>query len=561
MHSNGLLRRTTVNRIPNVSPRGLQNRAGAARFSPARLTAAGWSLAAAHWPRQSCLVAARHRVLPTLRKLAVWAGGRFSFSIVSSKTGGHDAAPFFMNSCSVRAGSALAVTSIDDFVFGVAPRPVVCGRGVEVGKGRVIPEINFTLPPGDINADTWPDIRRQYAEIIEGVCRRAVELEVPALLVEFETLPPMTVNPQWGAEITRILSETLHRYHDKHGLKNALRLTPNDTRDHERPPRMRCGPYWEGMASLFNLAAGAGADLLAIESTGGKEISDAALMEGDLSGLVFALGVLAARDMEFLWKEIVSTCRRTGIVPSGDTACGFANTAMMLAEQRMLPRVFAAVVRVATVPRSLIAHEVGAVGPGKDCAYEGPYLKAIAGVPISMEGRTAACAHLSPLGNIAQAVCDCWSNESVQNVRLLSASAPVVSLEQLAYDCRLLNTAAASSPADARRLRDWLTESDAARDPQAYVLRPDVVLRLSREIMKEQTPFLRTRRAVLATLEEIASAHRRGELALSARELNWLENLRRQADALPESEETLLQAMMATNDPPRFLPAQYGLSI
>ena len=61
-------------------------------------------------------------------------------------------------------------------------------------------------------------------------------------------------------------------------------------------------------------------------------------------------------------------------------------------------------------------------------------MKAIAGVPISMEGRTAACAHLSPVGNIAQALCDCWSNESVQNVRLLSAFAPTVSLEQLAYD-------------------------------------------------------------------------------------------------------------------------------
>lgn len=459
-----------------------------------------------------------------------------------------------------RTGSALAITSLDDFVFGVAPRPIVCGRGVELGKGRVIPEINFTLPQVDINTDTWPDIRRQYADIIEGVCRRAVELDVPALLVEFETLPPMTLNPTWGAEITRILSDTLRRYHEKHDLKNALRLTPNDTRDHERPPRMRSGPYWEGMVALFNLAPEAGADLLAIESTGGKEVADHALMAADLHSLVFALGVLAPRDMEFVWKKIVSICRQTCIVPSGDTACGFANTAMMLAEQRMLPRVFAAVVRVASVPRSLIAYEVGAVGPSKDCAYEGPYLKAIAGVPISMEGRTAACAHLSPIGNIAQAVCDCWSNESVQNVRLLSAGAPVVSLEQLAYDCRLMNTAAASSPADARRLRDWLTESDAARDPQAFVLRPDVVLRLSRIILDGQTPYDRTRRAVLAALEEMAAAQRQGALTLSEREAGWLDKLRRQAEALPETEESALAAMLANNSPPQFLPAEYGLS-
>lgn len=464
-----------------------------------------------------------------------------------------------MNSSPAQTRNTLAVTSPDDFVFGFAPQPVVCGRGVEIGSGSVIPEINFTLPPMDINPDTWPDIRRQYAEIIAAVCQRALELEVPALLVEFETLPPMTIKPQWGAEITRILADTLRHYSDKYGLKNALRLTPNDTRDHERPPRMRCGPYWDGMLSLFHLAAAAGADLLAIESTGGKEVSDHALMEADLHGLIFALGVLAAKDMEFLWKEIVSVCHRTGIVPSGDTACGFANTAMTLAEQRLVPRVFAAVVRVATVPRSLIAYQVGAVGPSKDCAYEGPYLKAIAGVPISMEGRTAACAHLSPIGNIAQAVCDCWSNESVQNVRLLSASAPVVSLEQLAYDCRLMNTAIASSLADARRLRDWLTESDAARDPQAFVLRPDVVLRLSRAIIEESTPYRRTRRAILAALDELAAGHRQGTLKLPAREAKWLEKLQQQAEELPDTEEAALQAMLAANVPTRFIPAEYGL--
>jgi methanol--5-hydroxybenzimidazolylcobamide Co-methyltransferase len=223
----------------------------------------------------------------------------------------------------------LAITFLDEFVFGRAPKPVRCGRAVEVGAGTVIPEINFTLPPIAIGEDTWAEIRRQYAEMVKGVCRRAVELEVPALLVELETLPPMTERPEWGAEITRILAETLRGYHAKYGLKNALRLTPNDTRELQRPPLMRRGRYWDGMAELFNRAAEAGADLLAIESTGGKEISDEALTNADLRAVVFALGVLGARDMAFLWKEIVAACGETGIVPSGDTACGFANTAMV----------------------------------------------------------------------------------------------------------------------------------------------------------------------------------------------------------------------------------------
>jgi methanol--5-hydroxybenzimidazolylcobamide Co-methyltransferase len=313
------------------------------------------------------------------------------------------------------------------------------------------------------------------------------------------------------------------------------------------------------MVALFRQAASSGADMIAIESTGGKEICDAALMKADLRALVFALGVLAPRDMEFLWREIVAVCRETGIVASGDTACGFANTAMALADRRFIPKVFAAVTRVASVPRGLVAYEMGAVGPSKDCAYEGPYMKAIRGVPISMEGRTAACAHLSPVGNIAQAVCDCWSNESVQNVRLLSANAPTVSLEQLAYDCRLMNVASARSDEDARRLRDWLVESDAARDPQAFVLRPDAVLRIAAEIVQESTPYLRVRRAVRVALGEIRRAHREGALHVPANEIRWMDRLEREADGLPDSEDVFCEEMVAELKSAPYLPGEYGL--
>lgn len=452
----------------------------------------------------------------------------------------------------------LAISSLDDFVFGRAPHPVPAGRGLVFGSGTVVPEINFTLPAIGLDEANWPEARQQYREMIEGVGRRAVELSVPGLLVEFETLPPMTSRPEWGLEISRILSDSLRAFGDKHGLKSALRLTPNDNRDLARPVLMRSSEHWDKMVALFEGAASAGADLLAIESTGGKEISDEALMTGDLRALAFALGVLAPRDMNFLWGTIVSICERTGVIPSGDTACGFANTAMVLAEQNLIPRVLAAVVRVASVPRSLAACECGAVGPSKDCAYEGPYLKAIAGIPISMEGRTSACAHLSPVGNVAQAVCDCWSNESVQNVRLLSAPAPVVSLEQLAYDCRLMNTASRVGE-DSLHLRDWLADSDSSLDPQAHVLRPDVVLRLAAQIVAEPAPYARTRRAILAALEELRSAQHRGALHLPPREARWLDNLQAQADALPESEDKLIAEYLAANLNENFLPREYGL--
>lgn len=453
----------------------------------------------------------------------------------------------------------LAVSSLEQFMYGTSPRPVKCGRDLEIGAGRVVPEINFTLPPMDISDETWREVGEQYRAMIQAVMRRAAELHVTDLLVEFETLPPMTQRFEWAAEIIQILAEALDSYHAEFGIRSALRVTPNDTREFDRPPRMRSGIHWDEMVHFFDHAGAAGADLLAIESTGGKEVSDEALVNADVQQVLLAMGVLGCRDMAFLWKQIVDSSSRTGVVPSGDTACAFGNTAMILADQGMIPKVFSTVVRAATVPRSLVAYEMGAVGPSKDCAYEGPFMKAIMGIPISMEGRTAACAHLSPLGNIAQAVCDCWSNESVSNVRLLSTFAPAVSMEQLAYDCRLMNTALEQAPENAYLLRDWASQSDGFLDPQAYILQPEVVMRMSERIMTRESSYDRTVEAILAALDELDAAHAGGSLALSRQETRWLERIRAQAETFPGSEEALLEAVVSSGQPLKFMPEEYGL--
>ena len=46
---------------------------------------------------------------------------------------------------------------------------------------------------------------------------------------------------------------------------------------------------------------------------------------------------------------------------------------------------------------------------------------------------------------MAACLADLWSNESVQNIKLLGGMAPTVSFELLAYDCRLMNEATAKS--------------------------------------------------------------------------------------------------------------------
>ena len=370
----------------------------------------------------------------------------------------------------------------------------------------------------------------------------------------------MTMTPKWGLEIVEILARRIAAFHEKYGLKSALRFTPNDIRDYMAPSKMRSGPYFEAMCEIFEGAAAAGADILSIESTGGKEVCDDALRFGNLRQMVFGLATLASRDMDFLWRHMVDVCRRTHIVPGGDAACAFGNTAMILADQKFIPKMFAALVRVATAPRSLIAYQVGATGPSKDCSYEGVYLKAIAGIPIAMEGRASACAHLTHVGNIVQAVCDTWSNELVQYVRLLSAYAPTVSMEHLAYDCRLMNTAGKTHEG-AIRLRDWAIESDAGLDPQAWVLRPDVALRISEKIIEQSTPYQQTRAAALWAAEEIAEAVQSGRLAVSKREERWLSKLRAEIDELPDDENELIEEMLATPVAAKFIPTEYGLTV
>ncbi len=453
----------------------------------------------------------------------------------------------------------LAIPDPNDLCFGRAPHPVTTRRGLVLGGGQVYPELNFTLPAMTIEEATYPKVREHYRQIISGALARAVVLEANGVLIEFETLPPMTERPEWALDLCGLLLAKMAEAQAQHGLKSALRMTPNDNRDMLRPPRMRSGRHWESMLEVFEGSARLGADLLSIESVGGKEVHDAALVACDLGQVLFALTILGARDMEFLWGHIVRIAQAHGVVAAGDTACGFGNTAMVMAEQNLIPRVFAAVVRAVSAVRSLVAHELGAVGPGKDCGYENPILKAITGCPMSMEGKSAACAHLSPLGNISAATCDCWSNESVQNVKLLGGLAPICSLEQLVYDCRLMNRALADGRQGALTLRRWLVESDAAHDPQAFILTPENVLAIARAIVAAATPYAAGRAAAATALELLRAGHASGAYRLSPREVPWLERMEERLAELPSDEGRFIDAMLAEVDTSSFVAADYGL--
>lgn len=454
---------------------------------------------------------------------------------------------------------SLVINNPEYLMFGIAPNPVTTRRGLEIGGGQVYAELNFTLPIMSINDSTLKEVYTHYREIAEGALERALHLESKGVVLELETLLEMTKTPSIGIEITKIMNEVCEKYYQNHGLKSEIRLTPNDLREFERPAKQRTSQYLEPMFELFEKGALAGGDLLSIESTGGKEVSDDALMNCDIKTVMFALSVLGVRDMQFLWKKIVDLAQKQGKIAAGDSACGFANTAMVLAEKKYIPKVFATLVRVISVVRSIVAMEEGAIGPDKDCGYEGPFLKAITGIPISMEGKTAACAHLSPIGNIASACADLWSNESVQNIKLLSGMAPTAYMEQLEYDARLMNEALRAGKLHRDVLQQLLVSSDIYTDPQALILSPENVIRISRELVKGDSYVANARNGALVTIDIIEEAIALGRLKLSELEISYLPFLREELESIPENESDFVEMMLPLVDQSKFILSEYGL--
>lgn len=281
----------------------------------------------------------------------------------------------------------------------------------------------------------------------------------------------------------------------------------------------------------------------------------------DTRASFFAIAVLGVRDMKMLWKRIVKIANTNNSIPGGDTACGFANTAMVLAEKKFIPKIFATMIRVLSIVRTLVAHEEGALGPDKDCGYEGPFLKAIAGIPISMEGKAAACAHFSPLGNIAAACADLWSNESVQNIKLLAGMAPTVSYEQLEYDTRLMNQSIKQGKESILHLQSLFIDSDAYLDPQALILTPANIIVISNEIVQGSSYLESAKKACLKALNIIDEARQSGKLKLEEMEYVWIDTIRDEINSIPSDENKFIEQIIPFIDNTKFIPSEYGIFI
>ncbi len=176
-----------------------------------------------------------------------------------------------------------------------------------------------------------------------------------------------------------------------------------------------------------------------------------------------------------------------------------------------------------------------------------------------MEGKSSACAHSSPLGNVSGACADLWSNESVQNIKLLAGMAPSVYMEHLEYDTRLMNAALRAGKEDALKLRSFMVYSDVRLDPQAFILAPENVIKVSQAIVDSDNHVQATRNACLVGLDLIDRAYRDGKVMISDMELPWLESLKSELKSIPDTEEQFIQEMLPYLDREKLDLTGYGI--
>ena len=432
----------------------------------------------------------------------------------------------------------MAYSSADEMVFGRSVTPVKTGLGLEIGAGYTIPEVNYApRPEAGVSKEK---LIKEYERITTDIMARMVQIGAPAVVLETEHVQQMSNNPDWGAEIAHAQKTIMEDYHDEYGIKCALRHTIGDIRESRDFLDLR-GDKYSVFMEAFEQCAQNGADMLAVESMGGKEVFDHAILRNDMAGVLYGIGVLGSMDMEMIWQDIASVAKKNNVIASGDTDCAQANTAMFIAGgllDKNLAHTLAIIARAISAARSLVAYEAGAVGPGKDCGYENTICKAIAGVPISQEGKTSTCAHSDLMGNLTMQCCDLWSNESVEYHGEFGGTTVQCWSETLAYDCALMNVALESG--NEKILRDMFVASDLNRDAQGYVLAYPNAYRIGEAIARNGDDiYLRAKNAAIECINIIEEGAKK-KLELSRFEAKALSDAKDAFESLTDDKDQFM---------------------
>lgn len=458
----------------------------------------------------------------------------------------------------------MAYDKADDMLFGHAKKPVSYGLGIKVGAGRVIPEINYAPRAG--TEKSIERITKEYVDYIsKDAITRALTLGFPDLQLETEWVSQMGTVPGMAASVVSGQKAITEKYHKEYGINLAVRHTIPDQREAEHGLREGMDKkfgYPEKFIECCENACENGADVLSVESVGGKEFADYAVTHGDITAFLFGVGYLGSIDMEHIWTEMVSIAKKNKVIPGGDTNCSGANVSMFMAGGLLdndVQRTFSAVTRAISAARTMVAIEAGATGPDKDCGYEGPIIKSITSTPTAQEGKNCQCAHADLQGNLMAQCCDLWSNESVEYHPEFGGSSVQCWLGSLGYETSLMNTAIATG--QGKVLRDLYMTTDRTRGPEGYILAYDNAWQIGKAITENgDNYYLRAKAAGITAAKIIRAGYDKKELILTKKQLDVLDKIVVELEALPDDEDKFYDYCVKKyqHDVPTFNPKSYG---
>ncbi len=458
----------------------------------------------------------------------------------------------------------MAYSNPDEMVFGHSKSPISYGLGIKVGAGRVIPELNYAPRPGSEKSSER--LRKEYVDYIsKDALDRAITLGFPDLQLETEWVSQMA-KPEMSAPVVSGQRDLIQKYHDEYGINLAVRHTIPDQREASQGLRLgmdKEASYPEHFITCVETACENGANVLSVESVGGKEFADYAVTHGDITAFLFGVGYLGSMDMEYCWKQMVNIAKKHKVVPGGDTNCSGANVSMFMAGGMLdndVQKTFSAVTRCISAARTLVAPECGATGPDKDCGYEGVIVKTITGLPAAQEGKNCQCAHADLQGNLMAQITDVWSNESVEYHPEFGGSSVQCWLGSLGYEVSLMNTAIQMG--QQKTLRDLYMVSDRTRGPEGYVLAYDNAWKVGKAIAENgDNYYLRAKAAATTGAKVIMEGYDKKELILTSKQLLVLKKIITELEGLPDNEDSFYEYCLKKykDEVPDFNPKSYGL--
>lgn len=132
-------------------------------------------------------------------------------------------------------------------------------------------------------------------------------------------------------------------------------------------------------------------------------------------------------------------------------------------------------------------------------------------------------------------------------------------MEQPIYDCRLMNQALREGKESTLTLRRWMINSDAALDPQAFILTPENTLALAQKIVDADTHYHAGKAVALEAVRLMKTGLEAGKLKIAEREQPWLDTIEDAVSDLPDDEDEFIASMKQVVDSTKYNPAEYGL--